>query len=69
MGWWTFRFWKRSGGIVWATAGGLAAFYGGKAVGDAIQRYGLYAAGVLAVGIVVGGLVLRFVKHRVEDSL
>jgi membrane protein DedA with SNARE-associated domain len=69
MKWWKFLFWNASGGIVWASAVGLAAFYGGKAVADAIQRYGLYAAGVLAVGLVVGGFVLHRVKDRVEDSL
>jgi len=69
MKWWKFLFWNASGGIVWATVVGLAAFYGGKAVGDAIQRYGLYAAGVLVVALVAGWFVLRRVKHRVEDSL
>jgi membrane protein DedA with SNARE-associated domain len=69
MPWWRFVFWNASGGIVWATAVGLAAYYGGKAVADAIQRYGLYAAGVLLVGLVIGALVLRRVKNRVEGSL
>jgi membrane protein DedA with SNARE-associated domain len=69
MPWWRFLFWNASGGIVWATTVGLAAFYGGQAVADAIQRYGLYAAGVLVVVFVLGALALRRVKHRVEDSL
>lgn len=69
MKWWRFLFWNASGGIVWASAVGLAAFYGGKAVADAIQRYGLYAAGVLAIVLVVGVFVLRRVKDRVEESL
>lgn len=69
MPWWRFLFWNASGGIVWATAVGLTAFYGGKALADAIGRYGLYAAGGLIVALVVGALVLRRVKHQVEDSL
>jgi membrane protein DedA with SNARE-associated domain len=69
MRWWTFLFWNASGGIVWATTVGLASYYGGRAVADAIQRYGLYAAGVVVIGLVVGWFVLRRVKHRVEDSL
>jgi membrane protein DedA with SNARE-associated domain len=69
MQWWKFLFWNASGGIVWAGAFGLASFYGGKAVGDAIQRYGLYAAGVLVVVLVVGAFALRRVKRQVEDSL
>ena len=69
MPWGRFLFWNASGGIVWATSVGLAAYYGGKAVADAIQRYGLYAAGVLVVLLAVGWFGLRFVKHRVEDRL
>ena len=69
MPWGRFLFWNASGGIVWATAVGLAAFYGGKAVADAIQRYGLYAAGVLVLILGVGWFALRVVKHRVEDRL
>jgi membrane protein DedA with SNARE-associated domain len=69
MPWWKFLFWNASGGIAWASAVGLAAFYGGKALADAIGRYGLYAAGVIVVALVVGWFVLRKVKQRVEDSL
>jgi membrane protein DedA with SNARE-associated domain len=69
MPWWRFLFWNASGGIVWAVSVGLAAFYGGKAVADAIQRYGLYAAGVLVVALVGGWFVLHFLKGRVEDRL
>ena len=69
MPWGKFLFWNASGGIVWATAVGLAAFYGGKAFADALQTYGLYAAGILVIVLVVGWFVLRRVKHRVEDNL
>ena len=69
MPWRQFLFWNASGGIVWATAVGLAAFYGGKAVADAIQRYGLYAFAGLAAALVVGFFVLRQVKNRVEERL
>jgi membrane protein DedA with SNARE-associated domain len=69
MPWWRFTFWNASGGIVWATAVGLAAYYGGHAVADGIQTYGLYAAGGIAVVLVVGWFVLHHVKKRVEDKL
>jgi membrane protein DedA with SNARE-associated domain len=69
MNWWKFLFWNATGGIVWATTVGLAAYYGGRAVADAIQRYGLYAAGVIVVGLALGWFVLHRVKKRVEDSL
>jgi membrane protein DedA with SNARE-associated domain len=52
MSWPRFLFWNAFGGIVWATGVGLIAFFGGKALADAITRYGLYA-GVAIVGTVV----------------
>ena len=69
MEWWRFLFWNAAGGIAWATAVGLLAYYGGKAVADAIQRYGVFAAAGIAVLLVVGFLVLRFGKARLEKRL
>jgi membrane protein DedA with SNARE-associated domain len=69
MPWWRFLFWNASGGIVWATSVGLAAYYGGHAVADGIQKYGLYAAGGIVVLLVAGWFVLHVVKRRVEDRL
>jgi len=69
MRWWRFLFWNAAGGIVWATAVGLTAYYGGKAAADAIARYGLYAGVVIAVGIVLGFLVVRFAGKRLERRL
>jgi membrane protein DedA with SNARE-associated domain len=69
MPWWRFLFWNASGGVVWATTVGLAAYYGGKAFADALARYGVYAALVLVAGLVIGWFVLRRVKHTVEESL
>lgn len=51
MDWWRFLLWNAAGGIVWATAVGLVAFYGGKAAADAIAHYGLY--GGIAIGAIV----------------
>jgi membrane protein DedA with SNARE-associated domain len=69
MPWWRFLFWNAAGAVCWATAVGLTAYYGGKAVADAIARYGLYAGIVIAVAIVIGWLVVRFVRTRVERRL
>jgi membrane protein DedA with SNARE-associated domain len=69
MPWWRFLFWNAAGAIVWATAVGLIAYYGGKAVADTIARYGVYAGIVIAVAIVVGWLGLRFAHRRVERRL
>ena len=69
MPWWKFLFWNASGGIIWATAVGLAAFYGGKAVTNALETYGLYAALAIVAVLAVGWFAIRRAKHRVEDSL
>jgi membrane protein DedA with SNARE-associated domain len=66
MPWWRFLFWNAAGAVCWATAVGLTAYYGGKAVADAIARYGVYAGIVIAVGIVIGSLIVRFAHTRVE---
>ncbi|HEX6679783.1 MAG TPA: DedA family protein [Gaiellaceae bacterium] len=69
MPWWRFLFWNAAGAICWATTVGLTAYYGGKAVADAIARYGLYAGIVIVVAIVIGWLVVRFAHTRVERRL
>ena len=61
--------WNAAGGIVWATAVGLAAYYGGKAAGDAVARYGVYggiAVGVLVVLVIVA-LHLRKRRSAVPE--
>jgi undecaprenyl-diphosphatase len=69
MPWWRFLFWNAAGGIVWATAVGLIAYYAGQAAATAIQRYGLYAGIAIAVVLIVGWLVVRYTRGRVEKRL
>ncbi|MDX6519487.1 MAG: hypothetical protein QOG02_1851 [Gaiellales bacterium] len=69
MSWWRFLFWNATGGIVWATAVGLIAYYAGQSAADAIQRYGLYAAVAIAVTTVAGALLFHFGKKRFESRL
>ena len=69
MRWWRFLFWNAAGGIGWATAVGLTAYYGGQAAADGIRRYGLYAAAVVLVAVVAGWLGVRYARGRVEDRL
>jgi membrane protein DedA with SNARE-associated domain len=69
MPWWRFLFWNAAGGIAWATVFGLVAFYGGKAVADAIARYGLYAAAGAVVLIALAWVALHFGKSRLEKYL
>ncbi len=69
MGWWKFLFWNAAGGIAWATAVGLIAYYSGRAAADAIQRYGLYAAAAVAVAIALGWITIRRARRRAEERL
>jgi membrane protein DedA with SNARE-associated domain len=69
MHWWSFLLWNAAGGICWATAVGLASYYGGKAAADAITQYGAYAAAGVAGLALVGWLVLHFGKRRLEKRL
>lgn len=69
MEWWRFLFWNAAGGIIWATAVGLVAFYSGKAAADAIQRYGLFAAVGLVVILVAGWLATHYAKRWLEKRL
>jgi membrane-associated protein len=69
MRWWRFLFWNAAGGITWATAVGLIAYYSGRAAADAVQRYGLYAAAAAAVAIALGSITVRRARRRAEDRL
>ena len=69
MKWWRFFFWNAAGGIVWAASVGLIAYYGGKAAANAIQRYGVYAAVVIVVVLVLGWLFVRYGRGRIEKRL
>jgi membrane protein DedA with SNARE-associated domain len=68
MTWWRFLFWNAAGGIVWAFAVGLLAYYAGKAAADALSRYGVYAAIVGVVGIVAVVAVLHVLRRRVVEE-
>jgi membrane protein DedA with SNARE-associated domain len=69
MEWWRFLFWNALGGICWALAVGLVAYYAGHAAADAIQRYGIYAAIAIAVVVVVGFFFTHAGKKWLERRL
>jgi membrane protein DedA with SNARE-associated domain len=64
MSWPRFLFWNAFGGIVWATAVGLLAYFGGKALADTISRYGLYAALVIVAAALLFVLRRRLLRRR-----
>jgi membrane protein DedA with SNARE-associated domain len=69
MNWWKFLFWNAAGGIIWATAVGLVAYYAGHAAADAIQRYGIYAAGGIVAALLVVLFATHYGKKRLEKRL
>jgi membrane protein DedA with SNARE-associated domain len=69
MHWWKFFLWNAAGGIVWAAAVGVVAYQLGQAAADAINRYGLYAAGVIVVLAVAAFLGMRWWRRRMESDL
>jgi membrane-associated protein len=66
MRWRSFLLWNACGGIAWATAVGLVAYFLGSAAGNAIETFGLY--GLAAVVVAIVGLVVahRRSVHRSE---
>ena len=65
MRWRSFAAWNALGGITWACAIGLAAYFLGSSAGNTIEAFGLY--GLVAVVLaLVSGFVLhrRHVRHK-----
>ena len=68
MQWWRFLVWNAAGGIAWATAVGLVAYYLGRAAADLVSEYGLIGGGVavgLAIVIAVG---VHLWRRRMEAA-
>ena len=69
MNWLRFLAWNAAGGIAWAAAVALIAYYLGHAVITEIERFGLYAA-VAVVGIgAFGSVAIWRLRTRVESRL
>ena len=68
MPWWRFLLWNAAGGIVWAAGVAILAYEAGKAVADAVERYGLYAVGALLVVAIVGFFVMRRLRARLLEE-
>src|SRR5262249_30197806 len=56
MRWRSFLFWNALGGVCWATAVGLVAYFLGRSASHAIEAFGIY--GLIAVSAAVIGGVL-----------
>jgi membrane protein DedA with SNARE-associated domain len=62
MRWRSFLFWNALGGVCWATAVGLVAYFLGRSASHAIEAFGIY--GLIAVSAAVIGGVLAHLRHR-----
>jgi membrane protein DedA with SNARE-associated domain len=69
MSWWRFLFWNAAGGIVWAVAVSLIAFFAGKAAADAIARYGVYGGIALGTLIVIGIAGIHLWRRRLDEEV
>jgi membrane protein DedA with SNARE-associated domain len=68
MSWWRFFLWNAAGGICWAIAVGLVAYYFGKTAADAVGRYGLLGAIVVIVLAALAFIGFRVWSKRFETS-
>lgn len=68
MPWWRFFLFNAAGGILWATLVGLVSYYLGDAAANAIQTYGLYAAGGIVIVVIAVVLILRWWERRMLAS-
>ena len=59
-----FFFWNALGGISWAIAIGLVAYYAGDGVIHVIERFGVVAAIVLGVGLVAAVILVQRRERR-----
>jgi membrane protein DedA with SNARE-associated domain len=63
MRWRSFVFWNASGGITWATAVGLLAYYLGHSASSALEAFGIFALTAALLGGVSAGLFL-YLRYR-----
>jgi membrane protein DedA with SNARE-associated domain len=68
MPWWRFFLWNAAGGVCWALLVGLASFWGGRAAGDAIDRYGLIAGVAIGAFVIVAVAAVHVWKRRVVEE-
>ncbi len=64
MRWQSFALWNALGGICWATAIGLLAYYLGSAAGSAVEAFGLYGLAAVLVAIAAVLVMRHRQRHR-----
>ena len=69
MHWRSFVLWNALGGICWATAIGLIAYYLGHSAGSVVEAFGLYGLAALAIAV-ASALIAhrRHQRHRPKNT-
>jgi membrane protein DedA with SNARE-associated domain len=62
MHWRSFLFWNACGGITWATAVGLLAYFLGHSASNAVEAFGIF--GLVAVLLAVSSGLFLHLRHR-----
>jgi len=62
MHWRSFVFWNAAGGICWATAVGLIAYFLGQSATNALETFGFY--GLIAALVAIASALLLRRRHR-----
>ncbi|HEY4451077.1 MAG TPA: DedA family protein [Solirubrobacteraceae bacterium] len=68
MHWRSFVLWNALGGITWATAIGLIAYFLGHSAGNAIETFGLFGLIALAIAVVTGVVLHRRHARRRQGT-
>lgn len=68
MPWWRFLAWNAAGGIVWAVAVGVVAYYFGRAAADAIVHYGALGGIVIAAVALLGLVGAHLWRRRMLEQ-
>lgn len=69
MRWRSFFFWNALGGICWATAIGLIAYFLGSAASNAIEAFGIYGLVAVVLGALALGVAYRRHQRRMHQAI